>query len=145
MLLGGRPIDERRKFVNRLTNRTPPLVIAARHGHTDVVHYLVECGADVNSTGEVKFDGETIDGAPAVWAAAAGGHLDATKKLVELGANVNQATKTNSTALRGACFDGHLEIGESFSASFYGLLFQSNTCSSTVLTWKSPTDTTTLL
>ena len=32
------------------------------------------------------------------------------KLLVKSGANVNSTTKTNSTPLRAACFDGHFEI-----------------------------------
>ena len=32
------------------------------------------------------------------------------KLLVKSGANVNSTTKTNSTPLRAACFDGHYEI-----------------------------------
>ena len=38
------------------------------------------------------------------------GHLDIVKLLVKSGANVNSTTKTNSTPLRAACFDGHYEI-----------------------------------
>lgn len=52
-----------------------------------------------------------LDGAPALWAAAAGGHLEVVKLLVENGVQINQSTNTNSTPLRGACYDGHLDIG----------------------------------
>jgi Fem-1 family protein b len=38
------------------------------------------------------------------------GHLNVVKTLVKAGANVNHATKTNSTPLRAACFDGRLDI-----------------------------------
>lgn len=38
------------------------------------------------------------------------GHLNVVKTLVKTGANVNHATKTNSTPLRAACFDGRLDI-----------------------------------
>lgn len=37
------------------------------------------------------------------------------KLLIDRGANINQTTTSSSTALRGACFDGHLEVGESLS------------------------------
>ena len=38
------------------------------------------------------------------------GHLNVVKTLVKTGANVNHPTKTNSTPLRAACFDGRLDI-----------------------------------
>ena len=38
------------------------------------------------------------------------GHLNVVKTLVKAGANVNHPTKTNSTPLRAACFDGRLDI-----------------------------------
>ena len=38
------------------------------------------------------------------------GHLEIVRMLVKSGANVNSTTKTNSTPLRAACFDGHFEI-----------------------------------
>ncbi|XP_074834475.1 protein fem-1 homolog A [Carettochelys insculpta] len=88
-----------------------PLLIAARHGHREVVEYLLDhCGARVEEGGSVSFDGETIEGAPPLWAASAAGHLEVVRCLLERGASVNQTTLTNSTPLRAACFDGHLEI-----------------------------------
>ncbi|KAH7729375.1 sex-determining protein fem-1 [Aphelenchoides avenae] len=88
----------------------PPIVIASRYGHVDVVRYLISKGADASAVGTVSFDGETIHGAPALWAAAAGGHLEVVKLLVSQGIDINQPTNTNSTPLRGACYDGHLNI-----------------------------------
>lgn len=38
------------------------------------------------------------------------GHLSICKELVKAGADVNHPTKTNSTPLRAACFDGRLDI-----------------------------------
>ncbi|EFO20401.1 sex-determining protein fem-1 [Loa loa] len=92
-------------------SQTPPLVIAARNGHFDVVKYLLEKGADVSITGTVSFDGEIIPGAPVLWAAAAAGHIDIVRYLVEkAGADINQTTQSNSSPLRGACYDGHFDI-----------------------------------
>lgn len=58
----------------------------------------------------VVFDGETIEGAPPLWCAAAAGHLPVVRLLVRNEACVNSTTRTNSTPLRAACFDGHFEI-----------------------------------
>ncbi|KFO77594.1 Protein fem-1 A, partial [Cuculus canorus] len=45
------------------------------------------------------------------WGApAAAGHLHVVRSLLERGACVNQTTVTNSTPLRAACFDGHLDV-----------------------------------
>uniref|UniRef100_A0A7I4YIE9 Sex-determining protein fem-1 n=1 Tax=Haemonchus contortus TaxID=6289 RepID=A0A7I4YIE9_HAECO len=97
--------------LNSTENDKIPLVIASRNGHVDVVRYLLAKGADPNVVGTVSFDGETIYGAPALWAASAAGKFEVVRLLVEeAGANINQTTNTSSTPLRGACYDGHLEI-----------------------------------
>ena len=41
---------------------------------------------------------------------SAAGHFTIVQTLVFNGANVNARTKTNSTPLRAACFDGHEHI-----------------------------------
>lgn len=58
----------------------------------------------------VIFDGETIEGAPPLWCAAAAGWSNVVRLLVSRGAKVNSTTRTNSTPLRAACFDGHFDI-----------------------------------
>lgn len=58
----------------------------------------------------MTFDGETIEGAPPLWCAAAAGHLPLVRLLIRAGANVNSTTRTQSTPLRAACFDGHYDI-----------------------------------
>eukprot|EP00096_Caligus_rogercresseyi_P001274 TRINITY_DN1203_c0_g1_i1.p1 TRINITY_DN1203_c0_g1~~TRINITY_DN1203_c0_g1_i1.p1 ORF type:complete len:701 (+),score=220.98 TRINITY_DN1203_c0_g1_i1:573-2675(+) len=112
VFLDHRPLDEVKQLVSAQTNGATPLVLSCRNGHREVVEYLVErCGADVEQAGSVTFDGETIEGAPPLWCAAAAGHEQIVKLLVQEGkANVNSTTKTNSTPLRAACFDGHYEI-----------------------------------
>ncbi len=86
----------------------------------NVVEYLIEkCTADLEQVGSVTFDGETIDGAPPIWCAAAAGYLPIVKFLVKAGTEVNKTTFTNSTPLRAACFDGHLEIVQVRAAQLY--------------------------
>lgn len=98
-------------MVSCRTTGATPLVIAARNGHYDIVNWLLtHTNADVESTGSVIFDGETIEGAPPLWCAAAAGFLKIVKLLVNKGAKVNSTTRTNSTPLRAACFDGHYDI-----------------------------------
>ncbi len=52
-----------------------------------------------------------LEGAPAIWAASAAGHVEVSRALLAAGADVNQTTASNSSALRGACYDGHLAVG----------------------------------
>ena len=65
---------------------------------------------DIECFGKVKFENYVIEGATALWCAAGAGHLSIVKLLVKLGASVNNPTKTNSTPLRAACFEGCLDI-----------------------------------
>jgi len=111
-LLGPRShVEICRVVATKLRTGSTSLLIAARNGHVEVVNYLVSaCDADLEQTGSVSFDGETIEGATPLWCAAAAGHIDVVSKLVEAGASVNKTTITNSTPLRAACFDGHLDI-----------------------------------
>ncbi|XP_078539188.1 protein fem-1 homolog B [Lissotriton helveticus] len=91
--------------------RSTPLIIAARNGHSKVVRLLLEhYRVDTQQSGTVRFDGYVIDGATALWCAAGAGHFEVVKLLVSHGANVNHTTVTNSTPLRAACFDGRLDI-----------------------------------
>ncbi|XP_054711624.1 protein fem-1 homolog C-like [Uloborus diversus] len=109
--LDGKTSSEIEDIICSLTNGATPLVIACRNGHFDVAHYLImDCHAVVDQVGAVTFDGETIQGAPALWCAAAAGNLKLVKLLVSQGAKVNCTTESNSTPLRAACFDGHFDI-----------------------------------
>ncbi|KAJ8409424.1 hypothetical protein AAFF_G00228250 [Aldrovandia affinis] len=110
-LLSNKSPEELEALAEEKTQGGTPLLIAARHGHLEVVDYLLErCKANVELGGCVNFDGETIEGAPPLWAASAAGHLQVVRTLLKHGAAVNNTTLTNSTPLRAACFDGHLEI-----------------------------------
>jgi len=107
-----RRIILRKNFVEGEQSCTP-LIIAARNGHKAVVATLIEkYSVDLESEGTVKFDGHLIEGATALWCSAGAGHKVIVKTLVEAGADVNHVTRTNSTPLRAACFEGRLDIVE---------------------------------
>lgn len=85
------------------------LVIAARNGRFKVVKTLLNnFKPNLEQECTVKFDGHIIHGATALWCAAGSGHLNVIKLLIQYGANVNHKTRTHSTPLRAACFDGKL-------------------------------------
>ena len=88
-----------------------PLLAAAKNGHAEVVNVLLEDNCvDIEQTGTVNSNEQTIEGATAMWCAANAGHLDVVKVLVKHKADVNHTTRSNSTPLRAACFDGHLDV-----------------------------------
>ncbi|XP_076643684.1 protein fem-1 homolog CG6966 isoform X2 [Halictus rubicundus] len=111
VFLNQREKDEVEILVGAKTHGATPLVMACRNGHYDVAEYLIEkCGANIEQSGSVVFDGDTITGASPLWCASAAGHLALVKLLVKKGAQVNTPTLTRSTPLRAACFDGYFDI-----------------------------------
>ena len=80
------------------------LILAALHGHVEVVRLLVEkLGAKVNQANQ--------QGATALMLAAQFGHVDVVRLLVEkLGAKVNQADQKGTTALMLAAVKGNLDV-----------------------------------
>jgi len=109
-----------------------PLIIAARNGHKGLVATLIQkYSVNLESEGTVKFDGHLIEGATALWCSAGAGHKIIVKTLVEAGADVNHVTKTNSTPLRAACFEGRLDIVQFLcenKADFHIANKYNNTC-----------------
>ena len=82
------------------------LGIAATAGHVDMVKYLVEIGAKVNTVDKwVK---------TALGIAASAGHVDMVKYLVENGAEMNAVDENGQTALRMAASAGHVDIMKYF-------------------------------
>jgi len=81
-----------------------PLVLASYYGYVDIVHELLDKGADVNVA-------RTTDGMmPLMWASWYG-HLKIVRELLHKGANVNAAQTDNGmTSLMWASWYGHLEI-----------------------------------
>ena len=80
-----------------------PLGIAAEKGHTEVVTFLIENGAEVNIT---DANGNT----PLIFIIHKTGNLGITKKLLEKGAIVNTQNRTGETALMYAAWRGHSQI-----------------------------------
>lgn len=92
--------------VNRATNHSgsTALMIAAQHGHLDVVRFLLELpGADINSVNSY--------GSTALMASAFHGHLDVVRLLAQHpDMHVNQENRSGWTALMAAASNGHLNV-----------------------------------
>ena len=55
-------------------------------------------------------DGEKIEDVSPLWLASCYGNVEVVSFLLSAGSNCNEVTKTNSTPLRVACFDGWFEV-----------------------------------
>lgn len=80
------------------------LAAATGNGHTEIVHYLIEKGADVDEVGVRDFgDRRRMDqeGAP-LHKAASRGDVAMAKYLVEKGANTNSRDRLGRTPLEQA-------------------------------------------
>lgn len=94
--------------VHYLLGETPapvaPLHLAARHGHDDVAHVLLDAGAPPNPG--------TEDGLPTpLHLAAGGGHVAVVRTLLAHGADRHATDKSfGATPLGWAEFDGHDDV-----------------------------------
>lgn len=112
--LQSRSEKEVEKIVNTKTDGVTPLIIAALHGHIEVVKYLVEsCFADVELKGSTRFliesDIAIQEGSPLYYAAAEG-HLDIVEFLIKNSAEIDSRTGYLATPLRISCSHGHYPI-----------------------------------
>ena len=71
------------------------LMYAANHGHLDVLKYLIDNGADINSQ-------DSEFGTFPLKRAVEGGHIDCVQYLIAAGADINLRDKANHTALFAA-------------------------------------------
>ena len=95
LLKEGRSINEREP---RVKFGWTPLIAAIYQRNTNVVHYLIESGADVNipdSSGETAL----------MWAMGNDENIDIVKFLIAHGADLNAKDKMRATALAYASSD----------------------------------------
>jgi ankyrin repeat protein len=96
LLQRGAPIDARNE------RGETPLLLAAAHGSTEVVHLLLAKGADVNTA---DVGGET----PLMWAAA-NDDVEMVRALLKRGADPRARDRDGHTALMRAEGMGHLAV-----------------------------------
>ena len=77
---------------------------AAYYGHRDVVHVLLDRGADANST-------DVRRGTP-LHGAASKGHREVVVLLLDSGADCDKAGEWGHTPLHGAVWNGHRDVVE---------------------------------
>ena len=105
---------EKSKLEQVNTNNIKPiinteLIEAIQNGNLEIVKLLIEKGADINDTFEVKIGYNTYYMTPLIYSSYLG-NLSLVKYLVENGANVNAKGKYGDMALGTALEKGHLEI-----------------------------------
>lgn len=86
-----------------------PLILAANHGHTELVRLLVRRGANLNRSND--------KGANALIAAVMSGHTAAAGLLIEQGANLNATDNSGNTALSIAEQSGQSAIATMLRAA----------------------------
>jgi len=80
-----------------------PLHYAANGGHSEIVEWLLQHGADVNKERE-------DDDCTPLYLSASKGNLEIMKLLIKKGADINKTNKYGWTPLNSAAENGHLEV-----------------------------------
>ncbi|CAM4761520.1 unnamed protein product [Rotaria magnacalcarata] len=108
-------------YLNRLYNERNSqkftlLMIACLNNHRDVMCMLLQrYKPDLEVLNNIAFGDfspsqQIFFNASVLWAATSINNFDMVKLLVEHGANVNHQTRTGSTPLRGACYNGNVSM-----------------------------------
>lgn len=95
--LGGNLVLVKKFYAVGATINNPgwtPLIYAATNGHTEVMRYLLEVGADINA--------EAPNGTTALMMAVRSGKLDSVELLLAKGADANHRNQQGATALNWA-------------------------------------------
>ncbi len=87
---------------SKIDNYFSPLNFASIEGKTDIVEYLVEKDADINT--------KDREGSIPLQNAAVKGYLDIAKILVEKGSDVNYKDNNDVTPLHFACMSGNFKL-----------------------------------
>ena len=95
----------------RCSDGATPLYVAAQFGHLEVVRYLVQQGADKDTT--------DINGATPLLAASANGFLPIVRYLTEQGADVDKAIDTGHPAVELGKVEGDGALAAYLSAAGY--------------------------
>ncbi len=100
------------------------LILAASHGHLDVVTLLLKRNA--------KIDNENKHGNTALIAAASKGHENVVGYLLNKGADINHVNQYGNTALMMAAYNGHYAVVNQLVA-FGGIIDNQNISGDTAL------------
>lgn len=111
------PEEYQRNILNSRHDNITPLIYAVRQNSRKVFDYLLSKSPniiDLEIMGSILVDpkdlNSRVEGAPVLWIASALNRIDMVRKLVEKGAYIDHASRSGSTPLRCASYDGHLEI-----------------------------------
>ena len=81
-----------------------PLHIATFYGHIDIIKYLVECGADIET--------KDNDGNTPLYSSSYKGRLDVVKYLISVGVDIESKNNYDDTPLHIASVRYHIKIVE---------------------------------
>ena len=92
-------------------NQMSPFHYAVYKGHIELVRFLLDhYEPDIESECTLILDQIPVRGISAFWMAVSLTYTELVVLLLEYGADINHSTKSKSTPLRVACFDGKQQI-----------------------------------
>lgn len=114
-------VDDSKEYINRIyridqDQQCTLLALACLHGRVDLLRFILEhYPVDLEITNNIYLEDsrerkQIYYNVTVLWIATSINHFLMVQLLVEHGANVNHTSKTNSTPLRSACFNGNLQM-----------------------------------